>query len=270
MKKILLSCFLALGVYANAQCVPITTLPSNYNFNDLTSPNLPACWTVATGLAGKDWNTWTSDGNYGTTAGEKFLNNNLDPNDSGDSWVFTGAFSFTGGQAYSVTYTSRATNNTNSRTLKIAYGPNASPTGMSVMGQDASVNLTPETSAFVFTPATTGTYYIGFQISNTVTESIFSSVLVDNIQIRQEGVLGVSDVASKTRIMAYPNPVKDILTISNIKGVKSISVNDMSGRQVKTVVSGNEIDFSNLQAGNYVVTMLMDNGSIQTIKTIKK
>ncbi len=270
MKKILLSSFVALGIYANAQCDPISTFPTNYNFNSLTTPAIPNCWSVAKfGTNSTDWNSYTGDGNNGTTNGVIYLNNVLGANVTGDSWIFTQGFSLTGGQPYALQYTSQSTNNTNHRILRIAGGPNASPTGMVTMGQDASVQLAPETSAFVFTPPTTGTYYFGIEVSNTATDGVFCSVLIRDVQVRKE-TLAVSDVNGKSKITAYPNPVKDFLKLSDIKDVKSISVSDMSGRQISTFVPSNEINLSNLKAGNYVVTLMMQNGSVQIINTIKK
>jgi hypothetical protein len=271
MKKFLLSSFIALGVYASAQCDPITTFPQNYDLANVTTPALPDCWTtVKFGSNSNDWNTYTGDGNNGTTAGVKYLNNTLSANAFGDSWVFTQGFSLIGGEPYALEYTSQGTNNTNHRVLKIAAGPSASPDAMTVMGQDASVHLTPETSAFVFTPPTTGTYYFGLEASNTTTDGVFCSILVKNVQIRKEPFAAVSDANSKSKITAFPNPVKDILKLSDIKGVKSISVSDMSGRQIKTFAPSNEINLSSLKSGNYIVSLKMENGSVQNINTIKK
>ncbi|PZU79375.1 MAG: hypothetical protein DI529_17515 [Chryseobacterium sp.] len=270
MKKILLFSLLALGTIANAQCDPINTFPTNYNFNNLTTPAIPACWTITKlGADSTDWNSYTGDGNNGTTSGVKYLNNFLGANASGDSWIFTQAFSLVGGQPYALQYTSQSTNNTNHRILKIAAGPNASPTGMVTMGQDASIHLTPETSAFVFTPSTTGNYYFGIEVSNTVTDEVFCSVLIRDVQVRKEQ-LAVSDVNGKSKITAYPNPVKDVMKLSDITGVKSISISDLSGRQIKTLAPSSEINLSNLKPGNYVVSLLMENGSTQSINTIKK
>lgn len=269
MKKILLSSFFALGTIAYAQCEPISTFPTNYNFNNLVTPAIPACWTLAKfGANSNDWNSYTGDGNNGTTNGVTYMNNVLNANETGDSWIFTQGFSLVGGQPYALQYTSQSTNNTNHRILKIAAGPNASPTGMVTMGQDTTVHLTPETSAFVFTPPTTGIYYFGLQVSNTVTDGTFCSILVRDVQVRKEA-LSVSDVNSK-KIATYPNPVKDILKLSEIKGVKSISVTDMSGRQVKTFAPTTELNLSSLKAGNYVVSLIMENGNVQNINTIKK
>jgi len=270
MKKILLTSLLALGTYASAQCVPITAFPKNYDFEDATVPALPTCWTVASSGTGNDWNIWSADGNYGTTVGDKLLNNSLPVSAIGSAWAFTDGFTMTGGQPYSVGYTSWATNSTNNRIISIGFGTTASDAGMTIFGTDASVNATHETSAFVFTPPTTGTYYIGVKVHNTAANSEATSVLIDHVLVKMENTLAVSDAKSKSKISVYPNPVNDILRLSDVKNIKSVSVGDMSGRQIKTFAPDKEINLSDLKTGNYIISLTMNDGSIQTFNTIKK
>lgn len=81
--------------------------------------------------------------------------------------------------------------------------------------------------------------------------------------------LAVTDV-SKVGISIYPNPFTDVLKISDVKDVKSISVNDMTGREVKTLAPASEINLSNLKSGLYLVNLKMADGSVKTFKAIKK
>lgn len=89
------------------------------------------------------------------------------------------------------------------------------------------------------------------------------------IEVVPSGTLAVSDI-NKANISVYPNPFTDVLNISNVKGVKSISVNDISGREVKTLSPASEINLSNLQSGLYIVNLKMEDGSVKTFKAIKK
>lgn len=82
-------------------------------------------------------------------------------------------------------------------------------------------------------------------------------------------VLATSETA-KERVSVYPNPFVDILKISDIKGVKSVSVADASGRQVQTLEPAKELDLSSLQAGVYVISLHHENGSVKSYKVIKK
>lgn len=89
------------------------------------------------------------------------------------------------------------------------------------------------------------------------------------VNIVPEGTLAASDI-NKANVAIYPNPFKDVLRISDVKGVKSISVNDMSGRQVKTLAPSAEINLSSLKEGLYIVNLQMEDGSIKSFKAIKK
>lgn len=75
---------------------------------------------------------------------------------------------------------------------------------------------------------------------------------------------------SKNTVALYPNPFTDVLKISDVKGVKSISISDVSGRLVKTVKASAEIQVSELKTGLYIVNLHMEDGSVKSIKAIKK
>lgn len=76
--------------------------------------------------------------------------------------------------------------------------------------------------------------------------------------------------ASKVALSIYPNPFTDILRISDIKGVKSVSINDFSGRQVRSMKPSAELNLSALNSGIYLITLHMEDGSTQSFKAIKK
>ena len=60
------------------------------------------------------------------------------------------------------------------------------------------------------------------------------------------------------------------MKISDVKGVKSVSITDVAGRLVKTMKPAAELNVSELKAGLYIVTINMEDGSSKTIKAIKK
>ena len=81
--------------------------------------------------------------------------------------------------------------------------------------------------------------------------------------------MAVSDV-NKSAIAVYPNPFTDVLKISDVKDVKSISVNDISGREVKSLAPSAELNLSSLKQGLYIVNLKMEDGSVKSFKAIKK
>ncbi|AYM99523.1 fibronectin type III domain-containing protein [Chryseobacterium sp. 3008163] len=84
--------------------------------------------------------------------------------------------------------------------------------------------------------------------------------------------LATSEVdLNKNEIKAYPNPFADVLNVSDVKNVKSISIVDIAGRVVKTIEKpSSSLQLRELNSGMYMVILYMNDGSRQTIKAIKK
>lgn len=77
---------------------------------------------------------------------------------------------------------------------------------------------------------------------------------------------------TKNTLKAYPNPVKNILNLSNTTNITDVTIFNLLGQQVvaKTVnANEGQIDMSNLSAGAYLVKVTADN-AVQTIKIIKE
>ncbi|WP_082504984.1 T9SS type A sorting domain-containing protein [Chryseobacterium sp. Leaf405] len=85
-------------------------------------------------------------------------------------------------------------------------------------------------------------------------------------------VLATSEIAqNKKSLTLYPNPFTDVINISEYENVKSVVISDISGRRVKSIDSpGSSISVSELKQGMYLVSLILKDGSKQTIKTIKK
>lgn len=123
-------------------------------------------------------------------------------------------------------------------------------------------------SAYVTVPTVAGkTYYVN--VGNVGTFDMLEEEFTININ---KGVLGTSDISSnKNSIKIYPNPVADILNVSNVEKIKSITISDASGRIVKEIAKPtSSINVSELKSGAYLVAIYLKDGSQQTIKTIKK
>lgn len=107
-----------------------------------------------------------------------------------------------------------------------------------------------------------------------IANTVAANLLFDNIQLKATDsidLLAVGDVVdTKSKLSVYPNPFTDVLKISDVKGVKSVSVNDISGRQVKTLAPSAELNLSSLKSGLYIVNLQMEDGSVKSFKTIKK
>lgn len=102
----------------------------------------------------------------------------------------------------------------------------------------------------------------------------YSSTTTGQFQISayDSSLLATSEVsAAKNEVKAYPNPFADVLNISDISKVKSVSVVDLAGILVKTIDNpSSALQLGDLKQGMYLVTLNMKDGSKQTIKAIKK
>jgi hypothetical protein len=110
------------------------------------------------------------------------------------------------------------------------------------------------------------TLYVSVWRYSTATDGQFQ------ISAYDASALSTSEVSgAKNEIKAYPNPFADVLNISDISKVKSISVVDLAGRIVKTIDNpSSALQLGDLKQGMYLVTLNMKDGSKQTIKAIKK
>jgi len=86
--------------------------------------------------------------------------------------------------------------------------------------------------------------------------------------------VGVTEKETSTLINAYPNPVKDVISIpvGNLTGDASLEIMDITGKIVKTqkvsFVTNDvlRVDVSNMSNGTYIFKLTSDNGSANTFK----
>ncbi len=130
------------------------------------------------------------------------------------------------------------------------------------------VILTSGTDSVTYTAATTGVVRFYTHVNSTCIGAT-NSTTSHTRSVTCLGTLAVSDF-NKDKTSIYPNPFTDVLKISDVKGVKSVSINDVSGREVKSLAPSAELNLSSLKAGLYIVNLKMEDGSVKTFKAIKK
>lgn len=112
---------------------------------------------------------------------------------------------------------------------------------------------------------------IDFLMSVPTTNTVSTSVLFDNYVARATNADTLLDIESNlvdyNNIRIYPNPVTNILNISNPNNfeIKNVSIIDINGRVVKNQSDFSQINVSDLIAGVYFVTIESTDG-----KTTKK
>jgi hypothetical protein len=77
-----------------------------------------------------------------------------------------------------------------------------------------------------------------------------------------------SDISSGIKV--YPNPFNNLINISDVKDVKTVTINDAVGRVVKTIAQPETtLHVNDLQKGVYFVTLHFKNGTEKSFKVIK-
>lgn len=100
----------------------------------------------------------------------------------------------------------------------------------------------------------------------------YDNLLLDDFSVTNFTNLATTEIKPvKSEIKIYPNPFSDVLNISDIEKVKSISIMDASGKMVRSFDKPDaQLRLSDLNSGMYMVILNMKDGSRQTIKAIKK
>ena len=111
-----------------------------------------------------------------------------------------------------------------------------------------------------------GTHTINFSV-----EDDSGNVSTCAFELTVDDFMGTDDM-NANNIKFYPNPVNDILHITNDKEISNVSIYDSSGRRVLNVKSNSkhtQINLSHLSTGAYIVKAEV-NGEIKTFKIVKK
>ncbi|KAB8151247.1 DUF5123 domain-containing protein, partial [Kordia sp. TARA_039_SRF] len=83
-------------------------------------------------------------------------------------------------------------------------------------------------------------------------------------------ILSIGDFQqNENPVTVYPNPVKGLLHVATIQMPKSISVYNSNGQQVLQVSNTDELNFSTIPSGLYIVKIVTDRNT-QTVKVLKK
>ena len=98
---------------------------------------------------------------------------------------------------------------------------------------------------------------------------------VDEFSLKEYNPSAVDDVANGAyNLSIYPNPVKGMMNVKSVTGIRSISVANILGQEVLNVILSSDntarINTSDLENGVYVVRVVNVNGKISTQKIVKK
>ncbi|MDO7877043.1 T9SS type A sorting domain-containing protein [Hymenobacter sp. ASUV-10] len=272
-------------------CTPpiITTYPYTQDFNTITvGQSLPCGITVAD--VNNDDNTWEpratvpTQGNPNLPIGNGGTGNamvyffNEDGVTGANDWFFSPAMLMTAGRAYRVGFSLRSAGGTTYlEGLEVKYGAAATPAGQTTTIYTNTAISNPAYAAATgvtdITPATTGTYYIGFHATSAADKFFLA---VDDLTVTQV----LSSSAALTRALTvYPNPSASGQFNLEVRGANAtqglnVEVTNMLGQTVYTGKAKdnftNSLNLTSLASGIY--TLKVKNGneySVQQISIVK-
>lgn len=85
-------------------------------------------------------------------------------------------------------------------------------------------------------------------------------------------VLGVNDTEMlNKKVVLYPNPAKETVSIKNVDKIKSIDIYESAGRKVRSVKpEGESINVRDLKSGIYYLEITLKDGNLSYEKLIKE
>ncbi len=171
-------------VQFTTDCLP-TSIPYFENFNSITPPNLPTCYTTQNlNTGGSTWFTSTA-----WIAGEQGYSIKYAPNvnSAANNWFYLPPFTLTAGKQYVLGFKYLMTGSATTFTekMKIGYGLDNLASAMNTIIFD-SANIKNQNKYYrpsiTFSVPTSGTYFIGFNVYSAANQS---SLYVDSISLTE-------------------------------------------------------------------------------------
>ncbi|MDR2237007.1 MAG: T9SS type A sorting domain-containing protein [Chryseobacterium sp.] len=96
-----------------------------------------------------------------------------------------------------------------------------------------------------------------------------SLLMLDDVQIMEQAVLGTSEVKKESTVGIYPNPASDYVYLKSKSKITHAEVYDITGRKINVRVENERLDVRDLQPGTYIITTESENKK-SSHKLIKK
>mgnify|MGYP005837526881 CR=1 FL=1 len=111
-----------------------------------------------------------------------------------------------------------------------------------------------------------------FEDPVTLTEDI--TIYFDDLELKEEGPVGVKNVSTSSGMVIYPNPVKTNLMLDNLQNVERIVISNLIGQQIITKNNIGEsritMDVSSLPRGIYLISVYGKDGRTETGKFMRE
>lgn len=271
MKKITLlaAMLLSLTTAMHAQCTGTLPLPYFENFDSTLPPDLPDCtYSYKQTFVGNEWECAEAP-NSSFTGNVGRYSTYSDVGWSMYCDYILRPVELTAGTAYKVSYKyAHNDNETAIDAFRLGLSSNDQPSielasHVGVTGTEI-VNHSTE----LFTVDATGNYYLRFSLESSGNQGI---LYLDDIKIEEMGIMATADISS-TIINCYPNPVKDIVMVSNTTTQDKFELYTIAGQLLLTQAgteTTTQFNLENLSAGIYILKTASE-GSTKTTHLIKQ
>lgn len=231
----------------------------NLNFVGWSTPNL----IPATG----DW----SIGNFGAGAlvqnGTSSVVSITPTTAAANNWMFSRGMNLTTGSTITVdfyisNYTATPATTAGNYDLTIGTSPTAAAQTTVVGTESAITSAVFALKSYSYVVPSSGIYYFGMRNFSPVTATGTHALIVDSFSVTE--TLSTDEfLASNWSV--YPNPTKDLVTISaTTYTISSIEMTDLNGRIIKSNtlnnVSETQLNIADLSQGVYLLKITSDKG----------
>jgi hypothetical protein len=248
MKKITLLAVMLLPCIskAQAQCADIMPLPYIENFDTSLPPDLPDCtYSYKQTFVGNDWDAVAAPNSNFTGNVARYVTY------SNAGWGMACSFflrpvQFTAGTNYKISY--KYAKNDDGEGLDILrtaiFSNNSQPDDIVLATHEEIIGTTVVNyTTALFTVPATGIYYIRFDVESLGNQGI---LYLDDIKIEEMDVAGIND-NTMPELTCFPNPVKDVLTVTNTGALQQLELYNTTGQLLLTQVPLKETTTLNLE-----------------------
>ncbi len=140
----------------------------------------------------------------------------------------------------------------------------------STAGYATYTDLSAEVPESAIVAGTTQYFVVTFRSNNLSDPTTIGWGAIDDIELTYDLPLGTEDFNAK-KIAVYPNPVKDVLNLSAVENIDSVTIYNLFGQQLanKTInATEAKFDMSSFATGTYIVNVVSNN-NVKTIKVVK-
>ena len=250
----------AAGTLVQAQSCDAVDLPYAENFDTAPDYALPACMATDV-ISGNTWMTWPApDGMTGLACAVGYTDfGSPDMN----TWLFTKGLNLTAGTSYRLTYDYFNYTPNYTERMKVAFGSDTTGAAMvNTLADYPAINSATVLNAdILFTPATSGVFYIGFQCYSIADQNY---LYIDDIAVELATGSGVSEVVVGNGVSVFPNPASSELSICTPGNLPMhVKVYDMVGHLAMEQGLTTRLDFGGLAPGIYSLKLTDAQGQAQ-------